>query len=213
MKVQTIDSQVWWIAHADEIRPVEGLDTATFFTEIAKALEFKDPPKPGQNNVGAEFLNGFLRRDKEVISVPKLVIYNDGINVVVQGRSSGAEKALQIVLELAFSLGVRKPTTTPAHHYLSTIVVDFEKSLDLLVPQAFLKKISASAFRENAQFLSIAFNADKTEVTGPFPALNPTSFSIGRRLEVPYDLNRYFSQAAMTTEAHLSLLEDLEGLI
>jgi hypothetical protein len=36
MKIQTMDSQSWWIALSDEIRPTEGLDSAAFFSEMAR---------------------------------------------------------------------------------------------------------------------------------------------------------------------------------
>ncbi|EAQ35988.1 hypothetical protein NB311A_01410 [Nitrobacter sp. Nb-311A] len=213
MKIQTIDSQAWWISLADELRPTEGWDGPSFITTIAKAFEFSDLPKQVADGGGFDFINGFYRDGGQVNSIPKLVLYNDGINVNVQGRTSVAEAVLQRTLEIAFSFGIRPPTTTPLHHYLSTIVVDLDKSLDNIVPKSFLDMISASSAKGNAQFLSIAFNPDKTKGLGPMPGVTPNSFSIGRRVDVPYDQNRYFSQASMTTEKHIEIIEHLQALI
>jgi hypothetical protein len=212
MKIQTIDSQAWWIALADEIRPTEGWDSAAFFSEIKRTFEFPEGQKAGQGG-GVEFNEGVLRRDTRLTSIPQIALYNDGINVSVRGTTSQSEEILQMILELGRSLGIREPTTRPLHYYVSTIVVDFDKSLDALIPKSFLKKISDAGIWENSHFLSIAFNSDKTERRGPLTAVNPTSFSIGRRIEAPYEMNRYFSQASTTTEKHTELLEGLEALV
>jgi hypothetical protein len=118
-----------------------------------------------------------------------------------------------MVLEVGRSLGIREPSTPPLHYYLSTITVDFEKSLDGLIPKPFLEKISDAAMWGDSHFLSIAFSPDKTERKGPLTSVNPNSFNIGRRVDTPYAMNRYFSQASTTTEKHIELLEQLESLV
>jgi hypothetical protein len=213
MKIQTIDSQAWWIALADEIRPAEGLDGPVFFSEVARIFEFSEVPKAAAQGGGFEFNRGCFRRDGKVTPISQIALYNDGININVQGPTSGAEEILQMVIELGISLGIREPITRPLHYFISTIVVDFEKSLDALFPKSLLEKVSEAGIWENSHFLSIAFSPDKSERKGPLTGVNPPSFSIGRRVDVPYGMNRYFSQASTTTEKHIGLLEHLEGLV
>jgi hypothetical protein len=212
MKIQTLDSQAWWIALADEIRPTEGFDSSAFFSEIVRMFEFSEVPKAAAQSGGFEFNRGFFRRDGKVTQIAQIVMYNDGININVQGDTSGAEEILQAILKLCFASGFREPVTQPLHYYISTIVVDFEKSLDSLIPKSFLEKVSDAGMWGKSHFLSIAFNSDKTERKGPLTGVNPASFSIGRRIDAPYAMNRYFSQANTTTEKHLGLLEDLKRL-
>lgn len=210
MKIQTMDSQAWWIALADEIRPTEGLDGSAFFSEIARTFEFSEAPKAAAQSGGFEFNRGFFRRDGMVTPVSQITMYNDGININLQGKTSVAEEVLQMILGLGFTSGIREPTTPPLHYYISTIIVDFERSLDSIIPKSFLDRVSAASYRKDSHFLSIAFSADKTELMGPLSKVNPPSFNIGRRIDVPYGMNRYFSQASTTTEAHIDLLENLE---
>jgi hypothetical protein len=212
MNIQTIDAQVWWIASADEIRPTEGWDPRQFLSAVAGALEFQDPPKALPDGAGTELIGGMYRNADIVCQITKVTLYNDGINVVVQGRTEVAEAVLRIILELAYDFGVRPPSSEPLQYFMSTIVADLSASLDDLFPKSILEKISAVTARNDAHFLSVGFAPDKTLGFKPMPGVTPTAFSIGRRLDVPFEQNRYFSQASSTTAAHVDLIAEFERL-
>jgi hypothetical protein len=215
MKIQTIDTQLWWIALPDETRPSGGLDVAAFFAAIKDKFAFSRgpilPAKPGAGAV--EFAEGALRLGPAPIIISKIDVYNDGINIAVHGSNENADFVLDVMKNIFHSFGLRLPITQPLQYYLSVIVADFDVSLDNLFPASFLEKISkVIPVEANAQFLTLGFNADKSTVPGRIAGVNPTAFSIGRRIEVPYSLNRYFSQANATTADHIGLLEELESL-
>jgi len=215
MIIQTTAAQAWWIALADEIRPPEGLDTNSAFAAIKGLFEFPViPTGPVKKDGGIEFDNGVLRADGSVIVITKIEIYNDGISVHVPSNTANAETVLQKVLELFYSFGVRRPQTPPLHYYVSTIVADFEHSLNSLFPTVLLERISKNLPVEaKAQFAGFDINADQTLVPGRWAAINPTRFVIHRRLpNIRYDANRYFSQANMTTDQHVELLAEFEKL-
>lgn len=215
MNIQTISAQAWWIALADEIRPVNGLDVAGTFSALQEQFGFAAiPAAAAQPGGGMEFLNGALRAGPSPIIVNKIGVYSDGLNVDVPSNTENAEIILQATLEIFYSFGIRKPVTPPLHYYLSTIVVDFENSLDNLIPARLLKKVGEALpiERRSAQFSGISINVDKTTLPGRLGPINPTIFNIYRRLDVPYAQNRYFSQANMTTNEHLELLGEFEQL-
>jgi hypothetical protein len=214
MKVQTITAQAWWIAIADEVRPVGGLDVTAVFAAIKERFEFAAiPTAPTQQGGGLDFVNGALRATPEPVLINKIGIYTDGVNVEVPTTTERAETALQEVLSVFFSFGLRRPETPPLHYYLSTIVVDLEYSLDNLIPAKLLKKVEVSiGVDAKTHFSGININADKTTLSGRLGPINPTFFNVHRRVDVPYDQNRYFSQAHMETTEHLDILAEFEQL-
>lgn len=212
MKIHTIDSQVWWIALADEIRPTEGWDARAFLATIMQAFEFSEPPKLLSEGSGTELKGGIYKTAEAVVQITQLSLYNDGISVSVGGRTDVAEAILHSVLETAREAGVRAPISEPLQYCISTVVADLGASLDNLLPQSLVAKISAATTRNDAHFLSLALSPDRTRGFKPIPNVNPTSFSIGRRIDVAFDLNRYFSQASATTAAHLDIISEFERL-
>ncbi len=62
----------------------------------------------------------------------------------------------------------------------------------------------------DAQLYTFRLNFDPSRIPGRLGPINPTNFLIERRVGVPYERNRYFSQANTTTEKHLELLEQIE---
>lgn len=214
MKIQTTAAQAWWIALADEIRPPEGLDVARTFAALKEKFEFPAiPTAPAQQGGGMDFLNGALRRGSETVLITKLAVYGDGLNTDVPSTTDNAELVLQDALDVFFSFGVRKPTTAPLHYYLSTIVADFDVSLDTLFPSSVLEKIEAAiSIKGKAQFAGLNINVDKTTLPNRIGGINPSIFNIYRRLDIPYEKNRYFCQANMGTKDHIALLGEFEKL-
>jgi hypothetical protein len=214
VRVQTITSQAWWIALADEIRPEGGLDAVATFAALKEKFGFPIiPTGPAQPGGGMDFVNGAMRSGVTSINIGKISVFGDGLSIEVPSTTENAEIVLQETLRVFYSFGVREPATPPLHYYLSTIVVDFEHSLNNLIPGQLLKQVEkAIPVEADAQFAGIYINADKTTLRGRLGPVNPTLFNIHRRLEIPYDVNRYFSQANMRTADHLELLAEFEQL-
>jgi hypothetical protein len=80
-----------------------------------------------------------------------------------------------------------------------------------LVPPV-LRQCPQRTPQANAEFQGLRFDADKSTIPGRIAAINPTAFNISRRTDVPYDMNRYFSQANASTDDHIELLEEIERL-
>jgi hypothetical protein len=211
MKIQSTDAQAWWIALPDEIRPARGIDGPKLASGIQSIFEFPAPPSEMKGG-GVEFLNGRLRYNDREILIAKIVIFNDGINVHVPSDTEDAEVALQHALSFFFELGVRRPTTHPLHFFQSTIVADFECSLESIIPRALLKKISKGMPIEGTSHLfNIGTNFDPEEIRdGRWRGINPTVFRIERRTTIPYEVNRYFCLANLKSSDHIEAINDFE---
>jgi hypothetical protein len=211
MKIQSTDAQVWWIALADEIRPARGIDGSKLALALQSTFNFQSPYKEMKAG-GAEFLNGRLVDGDREILITKIAVFNDGVHIQVPTDTDDAEIALQKALTVAFDLGVRRPTSTPVHFPQSTLIVDFECSLESILPRALLKKISkAMPIAGESHLLNIATNFDAEKIAnGRWRGINPTLFRVDRRVSVPYDLNRYFCVANMKSSDHIEILNDFE---
>jgi hypothetical protein len=210
MKIQSTEAQAWWIPLADEIRPVRGIDGPKLAAGLQSIFNF---PTPGEmKGGGAEFLNGRLVDGDHEIPITKLAIFNDGINLQVPTNTDDAEIVLQKALAFAFDLGIRRPTSDVLHFYQSTIIADFERSLESFLPRTLLRKISeAMPIAGESHLLNIATNFDATMIAdGRWRGINPTIFRIDRRASVPYSLNRYFCIANMKSSDHIEILNDFE---
>lgn len=210
MKVLNTEAQVWWIALPDEIRPVRGVDSKEIASGLQSIFDFQSPPV--QKDGGVEFLNGRLTDGDRNILVTKVAIFSDGINVHVPTNTDDAEIVLQRVLAFLFEVGVRHPISAPVHFCQSTLIADFEFSLETILPAALLKKISkAMPIAGESQFLNIATNFDTAAIADArWRGINPTLFRIDRRASMPYALNRYFCLANMTSSDHIEILKDFE---
>jgi len=125
----------------DEIRPIRGIDGPKLTSGIQSIFNFPAPPSEMKGG-GVEFLNGRLLSDVREILIAKIALFNDGINIHVPTETEDAEVVLQHTLSFLFELGIRRPTTPPLHFFQSTIIADFECSLESIIPRALLKKKS-----------------------------------------------------------------------
>jgi hypothetical protein len=214
MKIQSTDAQVWWIALPDEIRPVRGIDGPKLAAGLQSIFHFPSPLTEMQGG-GVEFVNGRWVDGDLQIPVTKLSLFNDGVNIQVPTNTDDADMILQKTLTLVFDLGVRRPTSGALHFYQSTIIADFEYSLESILPTTLLKKISkAMPIAGESHLLNIATNFDAAVIAdGRWRGINPTLFRIDRRASVPYDLNRYFCVANMKSSDHVDILNDFEKFV
>jgi hypothetical protein len=211
MNIQTTEAQAWWIALADEIRPIRGLDHRDIISGLQSIFNFAATPTEIKGG-GVEFPNGRLSDGGNNIVITKLAVFNDGINIHVPSDTDDAEKILQTVLKFIFEIGIRNPTSEVLHFYQSTIVADFEVSLESLLPQTLLNKISnALPIAGTSHLHNIGTNFDGTAISSPrWRGINPTVFRIDRRASAAYELNRYFCLANMKTADHIAILNDFE---
>jgi hypothetical protein len=219
MIIQSIDSELWWLANADEVRSQSGFSVHDVIQRMQEAFHFFAVPVAiPTGNDGYKFEQGSLRFDNGQIHIRQLIVYNAAIHLTVAGSTDGADKVFEKLVEVFSGLGVRQPTTPPTKFYRSTIICDFEKSIDsLIVGYARLVSIVQSKFRDPQQIeiraSGIAFMADATSLPPAISIYNPTLFTINRKTDVSFDVNRFTCFANMQTMDHVLALEEIETLI
>jgi hypothetical protein len=195
----------------DEVRPVRGgLVLPDRIAEIEGRYHFVPFDAPPDLTQPLKFQMGFIELDGIPISVTSLEIYNDGV-IVNTRHTDDCDIVMDDFLDWAIvQFKLRKPETKIPRIYVSRIIVQFEGGLD-----SFLNKAETMK-----QIISNAFNkGQKVEVTrliiGP-PSGTPVPYQhtwqIEPRIGQPYVANRYFSQAPLSTNAHLEMLIALENM-
>jgi hypothetical protein len=218
MKIQTIDGELWWLANGDEIRSPRSFSLRETLDLIRESFGFFAWPLAiPSGNEGYSFQHGSLRTDKDVVVIRQLVLYNAGIHVSVAGSTDGADLVFEKVAEIFRGLGVREPVTPPVKFYRSNITCDFERSLETLFAQ--YQSISSilrgkGCLPEKPMHESgIAFSADPTTLPANLASINPTIFTVNRKIDVNFAMNRYACFANMRTVEHLDALAQIERLL
>ena len=203
----------WWVS-ADEVRPMSGLHLPDIVQLLSERYSFHELPDLASRGDGiVTFGTGKLVISNKQINITKLHIHNDALVVEVSSSTDDAEALLTDVLVISKNVGFREPQTEPKVIYQSTVVVDFETSINKLFSS--FDKISSVITKFNivddpVQVNGLRFDADPMNLPASLVQLNPTSFSIHRRVDVSYGENRYYCDAHMKTPDHIRALEEIE---
>jgi hypothetical protein len=152
----------------------------------------------------------FVELDGTPIQITSLEIYNDGI-IVNSSHTADCDLVMDDFIVWALrQFNLREPETKIPRIYLSRIVVQFEAGLDLFIVKADkMKQIIARAFG-GGQELEIARLIIGPRAGTPVPYQH--TWQIEPRIGQPHVTNRYFSQAPLTTDAHVEMLNTLENM-
>lgn len=196
----------------DEVRPVRGgLVVPDRVAEIQRRYQFTPFSAPPDLTQPLKFQMGFIELDGIPISVTSLEIYVDGV-IVNTRHTDDCDIVMDDFLAWAITqFNLREPETKIPRIYLSRIVVELESGLDLFIKKAeTMKRIISDAFGKE-QKLEVA-----RLVIGP-PSGTPIPYQhtwqIEPRIGQPHAANRYFSQAPLSTNAHVDMLIALEDMV
>ena len=190
-----------------------------FFPQIVEALvercQFQKFPKEyGEldQQKGIDFLGGRWSG----VNVDRLTIYLNGILIDTSASTSDSERILEEVLLWATSeFGVAyRPGMIKRKIYVSNLT--FTSDVPLLggLSPALSKLSSRIAKTVKATVGQAAvYEPHGISIQQDHPPMGvPVSpFTIHRRLETPFSENKYFSEAPLPTDVHISLLEQFEA--
>jgi len=219
MKVHSIDSELWWIANADEIRSPRSFPLRESLQIIQEIFGFFALPTTIPTGTdGFVFQQGrLIGADNDVVVIRQMVIYNGGVHISVAGPTDGADKVFDRVVELFQSWGVRQPSTPPVKFYRSFVTCDFDKSIAAVFAkyQSIIGALQGKSCVPDAKIYEtgIAFSADPTTLPANVASYNPTLFTMNRKTDVAFSTNRYTCFANMTTNDHLAALTEIENLL
>ena len=194
--------------------PVSGLNERHLIGAIGQRYSFGSSPNMSSRadvqGTGLVFEFGFFETEAGEVTIHSLSIHNDGV-VVRTNKTEDAEAFFgDLTNWLIEDFECRKVRTKS--HYLSEIVVDFEKPMaTALNNYDKLTSLILSSVHENREARAAALNSLSIEFVtsaGEVPR-----FVIERRQGTTVEEERYFCTAPFTTEQHLKVLEEIERLL
>ena len=206
---------------AEEVRPLHGIYPLTLIQKLMERYRFVNGPNLTEqweklSTDGLKFKFGRLINDSTEIVISELGIYNDGV-VASCYTTEDAEFVLNDAVEWAsVEFGLKKPISVPRLRYGSRIVVEFEKELSGLLKG--FAKITNLIGASYAELYDIKYPLDLNHVSFRCdPSILPknvveTLFSIERRLNHPFDVERFFCFAPLPTAGHVAILREIEKL-
>ncbi len=200
-----------WFLDLTELNP-GGKD---IFTEVIPALvdsyKFQVYPQPGGDfKDGMKFSNGvFVNHKGDTLSIG-VTAYTDGVAVDTFSSTKDSDECIAEIMELLPEVGFAfEPAMIKRKAYLSQLIVRCSKDLNALNPKfvEFSQRLSAAHNGMAFGVCSLEFWPDPTHPT------RPASFSFQKKAGEPLSGDRYWSQAGMSTEEHLKLLNELEAIL
>jgi hypothetical protein len=162
---------------------------------------------------GIKFEHGRLDVvDGNPIAIESIDVFSDGI-ICLCHSTDDADLVLNDFLKWGVeSLNMRPPQTKIRRDYASWLVVDFEGGLEpLLAKYTELHQLIRESYERtyetkiDFELQRLAFSNDPLK--GQYVNVG---YSIDRRINAPYELNRFFCVAPLRTEDHLKLLQQIE---
>jgi hypothetical protein len=203
----------------EEIRPLAGAYLPGVFAAIKARYEFPAPPpdpalisQPG----GAKFSLGHLARADIDIGIIDLAVFNDGVIVTCTDTRS-AETVSEDLIDLMVSeFKFRRSFPLASRSYQSTVVVEFNllaaRALGALTAVGRLVSAALSEqyeWNHRIDIQKLGWGADPLQI----PAHRATQFVLERKLGIAFEQERYWTQAPLHIDKHLSLLKDIEATL
>jgi len=195
----------------NELNP-GGKDMFThLFPSLLEDYKFKTYPKQGDDlSEGMKFTLGeWIKKDGTVLAL-NLTIFKDGIAADTWSSTKDSEEFLETALGGLSELGFAyDPEIVRRKAYVSQVNVKCSRPLSALNPRLadFASHLSSAVGGTVFDMAAIELWPDQAH------ALKPATFSFQRKIGEPSNSDRYWSQAALPTDRHLEVLEELEALL
>jgi len=161
---------------------------------------------------GIEFAQGKWARG----SVEKLTIFGGGLAVETRSSTDDSESFLHEFLSWAATkFGIQyRPEMIKHVAYVSQVVFHVEAPILALLSNP-VAKLSQRVSNSIEKVLKEKIHYEPTALWIGMDQLTrkmvPAAFSIQRRIDVPFSENKYFSEAPLPAEVHLTLLGEFEA--
>jgi hypothetical protein len=209
--------QIVYLVPIEELRPLSGVSNATLINEITAKYRFDVFPAnlaEIEKASGYKFASGQVSTLAGEIQVAKLELFQDGVLIQTRDTES-CELVLNDFLEWSKEkFRLRAATSRPTIRYFSSVVVEFDRSIEKFFSQfELLRAAYSKAFRDSTgraievTDIRYAMSADPSVLP---PNIN-TTFLLERRNGSPFTSNRYFSSAPLKNKDLLAILTMLDA--
>lgn len=219
--LSVLTARVLWFVDYRDLNP-HGRDLRyTLFPALADKYNFDKWPydteenRPTEDAPGYKFVEGEFRNKDGIELTISFTIFDDGLVAETRSSTSDSEAFLDEVMRWAvkdFGLTFQ-PGMVHRKGYLSELNVRPSRPVSALNPRLsqfagrLSSLVSTPEYPAHYDAAGIFLSVD------PSLVVKPGAFRFERRLDGPFALDRYYSQAPVPTDIHLALLEELEGLL
>jgi len=157
----------------------------------------------------AVFRHGKVEIEGRSLVIEELQVFTNGLIAVTPNDTVDADLIADDVFRWANEvLNIQFESIKPTGH-LSQLEIRFERDLNALFSP--LRDVGNAINRNLEDFwdpmppyqlVGMHFGLDAVKA----PKINPGLFKIERRIEMPFELGLYFSEASMTTKNHMEIL-------
>jgi hypothetical protein len=206
----------------EEVSPIGGATNDLIVHNVAERYQFAKLPdlnvsRAELDKTGLRFERGVLKTASSKVNINEFIVFSDGVVLGAQTTEDAEFFWSDISTWLRAEQGFREFTTPPALRFLSQLVVEFEIHLATFIKH--FEKISSSV----SKILSTIYNTDihmdfsridlEFDKVGNKSSLVVPKFMIERRVQIPFERERYMCSAPMRTRDHVSVLEGIEQLM
>jgi hypothetical protein len=185
-------------------------DLVPLIVERFRFSAYPQKPEDFDEKKGVVFSHGYISNN----SIDKLTVWNDGLGLDVRSSTDEAKVIIKDTFQwLSEKVGLNyNEDSIRRWGYLNSLT--FHSDVDMLrlnpAVERLCKRISSHI--EGPRNKKYIFHAANLAMTFD-RYMNPWTqapFSIQRRGDVPYEDNKYFSEAPLPTDVHLELLQAFE---
>jgi hypothetical protein len=217
MKLVTVNiARSVWLFNTGDLNP-RGLDLNPILAAVKQRYRFKVFPNPDEIRSAphVQFGEGAfaLSDGGHQIEISKFTIYSDGLVAETRHSTTATDKFLGDLL--AYAVGdwqlAFDPRVIKRRAYVSDLVVSADRRIEEATEKvARFSKILSEQYDDGAkEFHNLGFRLG-TDPGSPGVAV---TFIFERQAGVPFSEERYYTQAPFTTEKHMDLLNQLEGVM
>lgn len=206
------------LAVADEVRSPAGPSLTETARLVTERYNFAVPPDMAEaQKSGLVFKEGRLVSGNKMINIKELGIFNDGILVDTYHTMDSDFVINDLIPWGQKTFGTREPKTVISRKYVSNIVAALDPKVnDGLAAFERIRRVTTSAMK-SAYGLepSIALSGASWGSDAPTSSATALSweFNFYRRLNRPYEENRFFFMAPVPTDIHLEWIKALEAAL
>jgi hypothetical protein len=164
------------------------------------------------------FAIGRFPSETDSFAISQLVMMQDG-DIAAAVLTEQAERVLDDLARLLDeNLGYRLQTAKRAKSYASNLVVQFDQGLEQYIDKlsrmaSVINDLRPNAVRFNIKRLGFGtVDVAPPALNNPLLAVEKIEFQIERRVMQPFEENRYFCSAPLSSIDHVRALEQIEAI-
>jgi len=216
--LNVIAARATWLFEIADLNPKGKSIFPEIIDWLKETYDFDKAPESATDlteNKGLLFKEGAFQAREEMFVSVELTVFNDGLVANSSSSTDDTEKFLENVVTSAvteFSLTF-DPSMIRRKLYLSELNVRLEQPLGNLNPRLteFAKKLSSLCTGVASEPFEVGGLSLWSDVTNAVYKVPP--FTIERRLNAPFNENRFYSKAPLRTDEHVEMLKELEEIL